>query len=161
MDEVLDIGYRSKISPLAYEFLVHMASKISYQESANVMADKGGSVVSANTVMRAIREVGANCKCEDAKLAHSLYINGVLPASQNETEELFVEADGTYVSLQNGKKAEVKALVAYGGKTKEKRTNRIVTLCLGHDMKLFREKLFLSAKRRLKTISKNSLMSIN
>ncbi len=125
LDEVLDVGYRSKISPLAFEFLVRMASKISYQESANIMAESGGSAVSANTVMRAIRRVGANCKCEDAKMAHSLYVNGVLPESKNETNELFVEADGTYVSLQNGKKTEVKALVAYSGKTDEARTKRI------------------------------------
>ena len=110
MDEVLDIGYRSKISPLAYEFFAHMASKIFYQESANVMADKGGSVVSANTVMRAIRKVGANCKCEDAKLARSLYVNAGLPASQNETEELFVEADGIYISLQKDRKPRLKHL---------------------------------------------------
>ena len=125
LDEALDVGYRSKISPLAFEFLVNMASKISYQESSNILAEKGGSVVSANTIMRAIHKVGEDCKVEDAKLAHSLYIEGVLPESKVEAEEIFVEADGTYVSLQNGKKAEVKAMVAYSGKTDGKRPERI------------------------------------
>ncbi len=125
LDEALDIGYRAKISPRAFEFLVDMASKVSYQEAANILAETGGSVVSANTVMRAIHQVGEDCKAEDAKLAHSLYVEGVLPESKVEAEEIFVEADGTYVSLQNGKKAEVKAMVAYSGKTEGDRLERI------------------------------------
>lgn len=88
LDEALDVDYRSKISPLAFEFLVNMASKVSYQESSNILAGKGGSVVSANTIMRAIHKIGVDCKAEDAKLAHSLYIEGVLPESKVEAEEI-------------------------------------------------------------------------
>ncbi len=69
LDEALDIGYRSKISPRAFEFLVDVATKVSYQEAANILAETGGSVVSVNTIMRAIRQVGEDCKAEDAKAA--------------------------------------------------------------------------------------------
>ena len=125
LDEALEIGYRSRISPHAFEFLINMASKVSYKEASNIMAEKGGSVVSANTIMRAIHQVGNDCKTEDAKLAYSLYLCGILPESKTESEQIFVESDGTYVSLQNGKKAEIKAMVAYSGKTKNDRPERI------------------------------------
>ena len=100
LDEKLDIGFRSRISPLAFEFLVDMASVVSYQEASNILAGKGGSIVSANTVMRAIHRVGEDCKIEDEKLAYSLYVEGLLPESKNESEEIFLESDGTYASLQ-------------------------------------------------------------
>lgn len=125
LDEKLDIGYRSRITPTAFEFLVIMASQVSYQQSANSLAFFGGSQVSANTVMRAIHKTGLNCKNEDIKEAHEIYINGVLPDHGKEVAEVFVEADGTYVSLQNGGKVEVKAMVAYAGKTEESRSQRI------------------------------------
>ena len=82
-------------------------------------------MVSANTIMRAIHQVGEDCKAEDAKLAYSLYVEGVAPDSKVEAEEVFIEADGTYVSLQNGKKVEVKSMVAYSGKTNGERPERI------------------------------------
>ena len=125
LDEVLDVGFRSKISPRAFEFLVKMASKVSYQESSNILTSAGGSAISANTVMRAIHRVGENCKCEDEKLAYSLYLNGVVPEGTSKVKELFVESDGTYVSLQDGKKVEIKAMVAYAGKEGENRIKRI------------------------------------
>ena len=125
LDDRLDIGYRSRISPLAFEFLVNMATHVSYQVSSNILTQRGGSTISANTVMRAIRRVGLDCKCEDAKLAYDLYVNGVLPDSNSEVDELFLEGDGTYIALQNGKKAEVQALVAYAGKEGEKRVKRV------------------------------------
>ena len=125
LDEKLDIGFRSRISPLAFEFLVNMASVVSYQEASNILAGKGGSIVSANTVMRAIHRVGEDCKIEDEKLAYSLYVEGLLPESKNESEEIFLESDGTYVSLQDGRKVEVKAMVAYAGKTEGNRKERV------------------------------------
>ena len=125
IDEVLDIPYRAKISPLAREFLVHMASKVSYQESVNILAARGGSTVSASSVMRLMHQVGHDCKAQDITDAQSLYCDGVLPDNTTCTNELFVEADGTYVPLQNGKKAEIKALVAYSGKTSGNRPERI------------------------------------
>ncbi len=121
----LDIPYRAKVSPLACEFLVHMATKVSYQESANILKARAGSTVSANTVMRLVHQVGRDCKAQDITDTQSLYCDGVIPESQTSTKELFVEADGTYVPLQNGKKAEIKALVAYCGKTQTNRAQRI------------------------------------
>ena len=135
LDELLDVGHRAKISPRAFEFLVEMASKVSYQESSNILASAGGSCISANTIMRAIHKGGENCKCEDEKLAYSLYINGVLPEARSKVSELFVESDGTYISLQNGKKAEIKAMVAYAGKEGKKRVKRVNTChfgCIGN-----------------------------
>ena len=125
LDEALGIPYRAKISPLAIEFLVHIASKVSYQESANILAARGGSTVSANSVMRSVHQVGMDCKTQDITDTQSLYCDGVLPESTTCVNELFVEADGTYVPLQNGKKAEIKALVAYCGKTSGNRPQRI------------------------------------
>ena len=72
--------------------------------------------MSARSVMRAVHMTGDMCEEADVSLAHELYVNGVLPEAQAEVAEICLEADGTYVSLQEGGKVEIKAMVAYAGK---------------------------------------------
>ncbi|MFR2951079.1 MAG: UPF0236 family transposase-like protein [Collinsella intestinalis] len=88
------------------------------------------------TVMNSLRTAGALCAEEDAALAEDLFANGVTPPGEIESEQVLVEADGTWVSLQGvaegePDRVEIKALVAYGSKEKAgKKTRR--TDCVHH-----------------------------
>ena len=98
-------------------------AEVSYQKAANLLA-RNGSAVSPTTVMNAIRQAGALCAEEDALLAEDMFVNGVVPEGEVESEQVLVEADGTWVRLQGAKegepeRVEIKALVAYGSKVDE------------------------------------------
>lgn len=118
--DALDIPYGARLSPGAHSFLVEAASHVSYAKAASLLA-RNGSRVRPTTVMRCMRQAGRLCAEEDGRAALSLYRDGVVPEAETETEELCLEADGTYFRVQKQpegapKRMEVKALVAYGGK---------------------------------------------
>lgn len=116
----LDLPWCARVTPGARSFLVEAGADVSYQKAANLMAGHG-SRVSATTVMNSVRAAGALCAEDDAELAEDLFVNGVTPPGEAESEQVLVEADGTWVSLQgvaDGEpdRVEIKALVAYGSK---------------------------------------------
>ena len=116
----LDLPWNSRVTPGARSFLVEAGADVSFQKAANLMARRG-SRVSATTVMNSVRVAGALCAEEDAGLAEDLFVNGVTPPGEVESEQVLVEADGTWVSLQGvaegePDRVEIKALVAYGSK---------------------------------------------
>jgi len=126
LDEVIDLPRGMRISPGAFSFLVDAGAEVSYAKAAALLMRAGGSCVSARSVMRAMRKVGDACEESDIAIAHELYSNGVLPEADTQEPEICLEADGTYVALQEGGKVEVKALVAYAGKQKSgRRTERV------------------------------------
>lgn len=121
--EALDLPWGARVTPGARSFLVEAGAEVSYQKAANLLA-RNGSRVSATTVMRAIRQAGALCAEEDAALAEGLFVDGVMPPGEVASEQVLVEADGTWIRLQNVKegepeRVEIKALVAYGSKVAE------------------------------------------
>lgn len=121
--EKLDIPYGSRVSPGASEFLIEASAHVSYQKAANLLA-RHGSVIRPTSVMQCLRTAGLLCAEEDEQAAISLYRDGVLPDSAEVSEELCMEADGTYFRAQGLTKGqrtrfEVKALVAYKGKRVE------------------------------------------
>ena len=118
LDEAIDLPRGMRISPGAFAFLIDAGAEVSYQKAADLLARAGGSAVTARSVMRAMRKTGDACEQADVLLAHELYVNGVLPDAEAEEKEICLEADGTYIPLQEGGKVEVKALVAYAGKRK-------------------------------------------
>lgn len=128
--DALDLPWGARVTPGARSFLVEAGADVSYQKAANLLA-RNGSRVSATTVMNSIRQVGALCAEEDAALAEDLFVNGVMPPGEVESAQVLVEADGTWIRLQNAKggepgRVEVKALVAYGSKAEEgKKTRRV------------------------------------
>jgi len=127
--DALDLPWGARVSPAARSFLVEAGAEVSYQRAANLLA-RNGSRVSATTVMNAVRRAGELCAEEDAALAEELFANGVVPRADVDSPQLLVEADGTWIRLQNAgegpKRVEVKALVAYGSKAKEGgRTRRV------------------------------------
>lgn len=125
LDDAIDLPRNSRVSPHASEFLVDAASEGSYAKAARFMEAAAGSSVSARTVMNAVRRAGEACEGADVALAHDLYANGVLPDADADDEEICIEADGCWIPLQGGGRAEVKALVAYAGKSGSGRVERV------------------------------------
>jgi len=116
----LDLPWCARVTPGARSFLVEAGADVSYQKAANLMA-RHGSRVSATTVMNSVRVAGALCAEEDAALAEDLFVNGVTPPGEVVSDQVLVEADGTWVSLQGAAegepdRVEIKALAAYGEK---------------------------------------------
>ena len=136
--DALDLPWGARVSPGAKSFLVEAGADVSYQKASSLLA-RNGSRVSPTTVMNAIRQVGALCAEEDAKLAEDLFVNGVIPEGEVESRQVLVEADGTWIRLQNVKqgepeRVEIKALVAYGEKVvdgkKVRRANAVHHGCI-------------------------------
>ena len=103
--DALDLPWNARVTPGAKSFLVEAGADVSYQKAANLLA-RNGSRVSPTTVMNAIRQAGALCAEEDAALAEDMFVNGVVPDGEVESEQVLVEADGTWIRLQNVKKGE-------------------------------------------------------
>ena len=128
--DALDLPWGARVTPGARSFLVEAGADVSYQKAANLLA-RNGSRVSATTVMNSVRQAGALCAEEDVALAHDMFVNGVMPDGEVESEQVLVEADGTWVRLQGVRegepeRVEIKALVAYGEKVEEgKKTRRV------------------------------------
>ena len=119
--DALDLPHGCRVSPAASAFLVEAGAEVSYARAARLLSRAGGSRVSASAVMLALRSAGSLCAEEDAALARSLYGDGVLPGGSEGAEELCLEADGTWFSVQKPapgqpRRLEVKAVVAYAGK---------------------------------------------
>ena len=119
--DALDLPVGCRVSPAASEFLVEAACDVSYARAARLLAKAGGPPVSAMAVKGALLKAGALAAEEDAEAAESLYRDGVLPGGEAVAEELCLEADGTWFSVQKPgpgepKRLEVKAVCAYAGK---------------------------------------------
>lgn len=126
--DAIDLPVGCRVSPAATDFLVEAACDVSYARAARLLAKAGGSDVSAGTVMGSMRRAGALAAEQDASAAEALYRDGVLPGGDAVAEELCLEADGTWFSVQNPapgepKRLEVKAVAAYAGK--EERGGRV------------------------------------
>ena len=116
LDEAIGLPHGARVSPAAASFLVMAGAEVSYAKAAGLLELSGGSRVSPRTVMRSVRRAGDACEEEDAALASELYEHGSLPRAESAAEGVCIESDGTYVALQGGGKAEIRALVAYAGK---------------------------------------------
>ena len=125
LDEVLDLPHGSRISPGAANFLLNAGIEVSYAKAAHLLELSGGSCVSARSVMNVLRRSGSRCAQDDTAAAHELFVNGVLPDAEGAIDELYLEADGTYIPLQGGGGVEIKACVAYAGKTAGSKVERI------------------------------------
>lgn len=133
--DALDLPWGARVTPGARSFLVDAGADVSYQKAANLMA-RHGSRVSATTVMNSIRQAGALCAEEDAELAEDMFVNGVMPDGEVESRQVLVEADGTWIRLQDveegePERVEIKALVAYGSKDEAGKKVRRVD-CVHH-----------------------------
>ena len=126
LDEALGLPHGARISPGAARFLSNAGIEVSYAKAAHLLELSGGSRVSARSVMGLLRKSASKCEEDDLARAHGLYVNGVVPDAEGEAEEICLEADGTYIPLQDGGSIEIKACVAYAGKTQGGKAERIL-----------------------------------
>lgn len=75
--DALKLPWNRQISPGALSFLAEVASEVSYQKAAELLARKGGSQVSAMTVMRALDRTEKKTAPED--------VAGELPRKHSES----------------------------------------------------------------------------
>lgn len=145
--DALDIPYGCRISPGATDFLIEAAAHVSYLKAAALLA-RHGSSVRATAVMDAMHRAGVLCAEQDEAAAAALYRDGVIPDAKEAAEELCMEADGTYFTVQGAdvgspKKFEVKALCAYAGKEvqggKVRRRGTMHHACVGSPDELWME----------------------
>ena len=154
--DILDIAYGARVSPGATDFLVEAAAHISYAKAARLLS-RHGSTLQPQTVMSCMRQAGKLCAKQDAQAATSLYRDGVVPAATNVEEELCMEADGTYFSVQGAaddapKRVEVKAMVAYAGKEigggRIRRRGCVHHACVGAPSQLWSEGIACAVGKR-------------
>lgn len=147
LSDVLDIPYNARISPSATEFLVLAGSQVSYAKAAKLMS-RHGSDIDSRSVMNVIHRTGDICAKDDAQSALALYKDGLIPDAEIKTEDICMEADGTYFSVQKPKegepkRVEVKAMCAYSGKSiegkKVRRNNVFHHACVGTPTDLWAE----------------------
>ncbi len=143
----LDIPYGTRVSPGAREFLVWAASMRSYSGASDLLA-RHGSRVDKGTVMSILRATGDACEADDAEAVESLYGNGIVPEAASSPEEVSIEADGTWFSVQRPEEGaprrfEVKAMCAYAGKeeggSKTRRRQAFHHACVGSGERLWTE----------------------
>ena len=154
--EALDLGWGVRVTPAAVSYLENAGACVSFAQAAELLVQAGGSAVSDTTVMNAIHTAGRLCKAEDEQAAIDLYRDGVVPDAEGQTDVLCVEADGTWINLQNvsedePKRVEIKAFVAYAGKdSQDAKTARIQPIrhgCVGTPDEFWTQAVAAMAKR--------------
>lgn len=108
--DAIDLPVGCRVSPAACDFLVEAACDVPYARAARLLAKAGGSRVSAMSVKNALLKAGSLAAEEDAAAAESLYGDGVLPGGEDVAEELCLEADGTWFSVQKPKPGQPRRL---------------------------------------------------
>lgn len=118
LDEMLGLHERKQVSPDLEAVAIELAAKTSFREAADVIERLGGVRLSHQCLHRLIALAGDGIDAAEERLTRSLTEDGEMPVSRGRTlPRLFVEADGTMVSLQREgtRKAEVKQVITYEG----------------------------------------------
>lgn len=140
LDEIVSLRPRKRLSPGAFRALALFGAEIPYERAARVLFRHCPDNVSAMTTMGVLRETGDLLEAASELRRRDLFDHGLLPATARECPEIRVEADGVWVALQHakGRGVEIKALVAYEGKSDGHRVG-IVHHALVGDPKRFWE----------------------
>ena len=128
LDEALNLEHVGLISENMTDLMVKAVTEMSYRQSAEKVTEMTGQSISAMGVWNVIQELGEKICHEEKELVKEYKAGQV--QGEMETQILFEEADGVYVSLQGKdrkekgkKKAEIKVAIAYDGwekKTKDR-----------------------------------------
>lgn len=136
LDEALGLRSRTQATPALEGIVLTLASDRPFREAASVLEQTSGGVLSHQMIHRILQRTGALIDSQEQSATETLTETGELPPSKNrEADRLFVEADGTVISLQRSqrKKAEVKQVIAYEGwdrvGKKEWKTRNKTVLC--------------------------------
>lgn len=118
LDEALGLRKRGQATFSLEATATRLASQMPFREAAKTLEETSGGILSHQMIHRILQSAGSNLDLSEKKEAESLTQDGLIPDSKNKkVEHLFVEADGTVISLQRAakKKAEAKLVVAHEG----------------------------------------------
>lgn len=139
LDEALGLIKGSQATASLQGTALKLAAAMPFRQAAAVLEETSGGVLSHQMIHRILQSTGATLDTQEKITTDGLIKNGELSRSQNKkVARLFVEGDGTMISLQrqNKRKAEVKLVTAHEGwerigKGKYKLKNKSVLAGLG------------------------------
>ena len=118
LDKKLGLKKKKRVSGEYLKLLVILASKMSYRQVEEVLAEAGFPHLSHTTIFNEVRDFG---KRESERLKHEkeeVFTGGkILKGEEKEIPLLFIEADGIMVGSQEegGKKLEIKLGLIHEG----------------------------------------------
>jgi len=118
LDEALGLIPGRQATALLQATALRLAALIPFRQAAAVLEETSGGALSHQMIHRILQLKGAVLEAQEQRTTQDLIQNGELPESQNKKpKQLFVEADGTMISLQrqDKRKAEVKLVIAHEG----------------------------------------------
>ena len=121
LDEYLGWKPGQLASPSLAEDAAWLATLMPFRTAAAVMDKLTAGTLSKTTVHRTLQRVGEEALSEERERAEAQFERGEdVCAGSEETDILYVEADGVWVSLQreDKKRHEVKSGIAYSGRRK-------------------------------------------
>lgn len=136
LDEELDLPGRRPREPVGALVPGHLRGRRAVRPHGRADGHRGGSPVSATTVMDSVRSAGEAIAGIERARARDLFRDGVAPRADSAAEEVLVEADGTWVRMRDGSMAEVKAVVAYAGKEEGRGVEPVRLGCVGERRRL-------------------------
>ncbi len=132
IDEIVGMPARSRLTPNFARMLTENATSTSYANAADLISRHCKTPVSETAVASLVSEAGEVLKQMSADKAHDLFDLGLAPEGRAGDGELYVEADGVWVScakrghVGSARKVEVKDFVAYTGREDGRLQNRVV-----------------------------------
>lgn len=132
IDEIVGMPANSRMTPNFACVLVENATSTSYANAADLISRHCKTSVSETAVASLVAEVGEKLKRISTNKAYDLFELGLAPEGRTGDGELYVEADGVWVScvkrgyVDGPRKTEIKDFVAYTGKKDGKLQNRVV-----------------------------------
>ena len=118
LDDKMGLNKRCQVSPRVKELAVFLSSHLPFQKTEEILRYILPKGISHTSIHRLVARVTDPYLDEEEKELEEVFEDGVIPESEGRVVPcLFVEADGTNISLQReeARRAEVKAGVAYEG----------------------------------------------
>lgn len=118
LDERLDLEPYKRKSQGVKEAALELITDSSYRKVAIRVEELTGGSLSHTSVHNFVQEIGGKIAKKDKKRSKKLFDFGMIPEGEKEVvDQLFLEADGVYISLQNEEKqrGELKLGISYNG----------------------------------------------
>lgn len=132
LDEIVGMPEHSRMTPNMARMLAENATSTSYSHAADVVSRHCRASVSQTAIAGLITEIGETLSKASQTKARDLFEYGLDQGGQAGNGNLFVEADGVWVSTtkrghtKGPRKTEIKNYVAYTNKNDHKLENRVI-----------------------------------
>lgn len=120
LDEAIGLKPRKRQSPSVAALAATLAAHVPFRVAADLLSVMLPSSVSHQSIHNLVAEIGDERATQEDRERSDLFSFGVLPKAEESrrAEDLYLEADGTWISLQRETKTdmELRVGVAYSGK---------------------------------------------